>query len=142
MPQRSNSARDVWGERNALDVSIAYNAGGVAPHGATVRATYTVPTARKAAVQNVSSRVRITTVATTPGIRDAYVYYVISAVNYYIVMPMLGNQDNLVSNHSEGYVGVGSVLPVGSAVSIATYDGSTGGQCEYNISVKMTEYDV
>jgi hypothetical protein len=141
MPERSNSARYLWGDRNPASVSIMYSATSVVPHGSTERATYTVPTAKKAQVSGAISLLFLTNVATTAGDRVAVVRVTIGATTYDLVYAAIYPDRNSVGNKDVQNVGQSYFLRAAEKIAILTADSSTGGTVTYNASVLATEYD-
>jgi len=133
-------ARPDWYDRNPVSRVDYYWGSGVAPHGVTTRLSYTVPSGKKAMVEVLVLKVRRNTAATTLGIARASL----------ILTPSGGAPDNfmdacIVNNTvdvKDGWsIGASLALITGDLLEFTTYDGSTGGTCDYWLSYKITEFD-
>jgi len=128
-----------WYDRNPSTQLLWYGGAGIAPHGLIARATYTVPTGKKAFLEYgivVAIRAtapttagRVTTQITiTPSGGSAAGFLVIrwtSAVLDY---------------HESMNVGNAGALAAGDMIQVMTADLSTGGTLDYSAGVKLTEF--
>lgn len=138
----STHTRDSWGDRNPLQAMIRYRGDSVAPHVATERAKYTVPTGKKAQVQNYYTLIHVLTAATTAGVRYILCGFVpLGGTIGHLMVAQLNADKNVIGNVNSGSVGLSTTLLVGDYVVINTYDGSTAGTVDYNGSITITEYN-
>jgi len=133
------SPRAEWYDRNPITKTIGYYATNVAPHSATVRATYTVPTGKKAFLDLISLVLERVTVATTVGLCTIVVRYNEGTGNWLILNARF--QDNAVRASKWNNQGESGVLQASDCVDIFTSDNSTGGEMLYSACVKITEFD-
>jgi len=123
-----------WYDRNPQATQQGYY-GVIAPHADTVRATYTVPTGKKAMVTGVHGHIRRVTAATTVGLvtinfrRQATIYQVLQHV------------DNNVNSMKDVSMLQTTALSAGETLSESTEDLSTGGTMELRIGRHITEFD-
>jgi len=124
-----------WYDRNAINGTVFYLGTGVAPHSVTVRATYTVPTGKKALIGAICLQFLRVTAAGTVGQIHAY----------FDIGPGLGLTgqmlDNNVGAHLEREVNMNSVLLEGEGLGLSTLDLSTGGTVNYGLSAAIMEFD-
>lgn len=136
-----SSSRPSLEDRNPINTALAYSASGVAPHGVTVRATYTVPTGRKARVEDTEVFAFRDSVATTAGQQHAYFGLTPSGgslTNFRRIIT-LGNVVATTFDRANGYSGM--LLKAADAITITTSDASTAGSYTYDIGAKYTEGD-
>jgi hypothetical protein len=133
-------ARPEWWDRNPITNSIQYVATGVAPHGATQRASYTVPAGKKAYVDMVLLTVRRDLAAGAAALAAAYATYTPSGGTETRLFQQ-GDFQNTVNAGQQATITQFGFLGVGDAVKLYTLDASTGGTYTYLIGAKITEYD-
>jgi hypothetical protein len=110
------------------------------PHSPTVRITYTVPAGKKAMVELLSCRVNRVTAATTLGSAQAWWALTPSGgTEKYLLMASL--RTNNVGDNREHGIGATLIMLAGDALKGYTCDTSTGGTCDYFLSLKITEFD-
>lgn len=129
------SPRAEWYDRNPSDQSVGYLAVAVAPHTTTTRATYTVPTGRKAFITALHAEVYRRDAPTTAGKVYAQVFW--SGV----VMLKASHLNATVGSVERSSVGVDNALMAGDTVFIETCDLSTGGTMDYQVGVAIVEFD-
>jgi len=127
-----------WYDRNPVAKHYASNPSSVAPHSATVRWIYTVPSGKKAFISILQAGVTRQTAATTLGQAYAAIYLTISAVSDVILAANLN--DNTVGAKNV-LVASGGVLNAGDSIYGQTMDISTGGTCMYNVNYYTTEFN-
>jgi len=128
------SARPEWYDRNPSQAGINYTATNVAPHGSTVRATYTVPSGKKAFVAAAELDVRRRTAATTLG----------SVLAWLTFGGILGlqvlHENNTVDARRSIETYLGGVLFAGQSLQLSTWDASTGGAMDYVLTTIIVEF--
>jgi len=124
-----------WYDRNPISQSISYVAGNVAPHSATTRATYTVPTGKKALIGGTQNLIRRATVAGTVG--EVLVEFIMPGLMVLIDI----HENNTVGSQSKREISPNSLLLEGDLVQIETIDESTGGTMDYWLYMTVTEID-
>lgn len=113
----------------------------VSPHSVTARLTYTVPGGRYAVVENILLRIRRAAVATTPGIVVAYLNYVPVLQGWSAEHCSVWLTTNSVNDISIICTMLSFTMITGDALWAYTSDSSTGGSCDYSLTVKITEYN-
>jgi len=128
------SSQLAWYDREPIDRTIGYSGSGIAPHTATVRASYTVPTGKKVFVGGLFSAVRRATAATTLGLVMVYANWqaALCYFRYHI--------NNTVDSLDQGNHTIGAVLLEGQVMQLMTWDTSTGGTIDYRMGVVLTEF--
>ena len=130
------STRGFWHDRNPSDLqSTQFTGSAVAPHGATTRWTYTVPTARKAYLGSLMLRWRRVTVAAPVGqitinfriggLQRALVQNTLNAVDSIEMVPLVLNMS----------------LTAANAIDSLSTDLGTGGTCDIHTALQAVEYD-
>jgi len=133
-------ARPEWYDRNPAPAAQFYSGSGVAPHSATVRWTYTVPAGKKAMVEFIECAVWRRTAATTAGSSRGFIQYTPQGGSTVVLLRAevntltLGDKDCVTT-------GQALVLKAGDALEAITEDLATGGNCDYILNVKITEFD-
>lgn len=130
-------ARPEWFDRNPLPTAIGFHASGVAPHGNTVRATYTCPASRKAWISSIFFNVVRLTAAAPAGEVILQAEAPTAGVSAAIIV--LGS--NGVGDRASDGFGQSITLRAADIVRIITQDTSTGGTCRYDEDVAILEYD-
>lgn len=131
--------RQAWYDRNPLAVWKVYSAA-IAPAGATVRWSYTVPVVRKAYLEGGQASVLRQTVAAPVDIAQAFVRYTPSGgsggplAQANLLNNAVGALDT--QNISSSVLGFAGDLFEG-----VTVDASTGGTMVVRITAKFTEFD-
>jgi len=123
-----------WYDRNPIAKSQAYNGSGVAPHSMTVRATYTVPTGKKALIAFAEGVIVRVTAATAVG----WVEVLVQGANNEAFR--LNHINNTVNSYEQGRTYVGYVLLAGQDINLQTQDLSTGGTLSYNVFITSMEF--
>jgi len=124
----------AWYDRNASQAGIYWNSVNVAPHGSTVRATYTVPSGKKAFVCAAELDVRRRTAATTLGTVLAWLTF---AGN--MALQIL-HENNTVDNRQTITCYLGGILLSGQSLQLSTWDASTGGAMDYMLTALIVEF--
>jgi len=115
-------------------VSIDYTAANVAPHTQVVRATYTVPTGKKAFCSRAYSELIRSAAATTLG--KAAVLLVTSTT----LIIVNKHYDNTVGRREWAALSMGGIFLAGDVVTVQTYDLSTGGTMDYIGIIGLMEF--
>ncbi len=130
-------ARPVYYDRNPLTNRISYVAGSVAPHGSTSRATYTVPTGRKAFVSLIQGELLRQTAAAPAG--DAqFIVRDLTGGAHYLTQDILTNG---VGDKAQAVMGANMTMLAAEVIQILTGDGSIGGTFYYSITAQSVEFD-
>jgi hypothetical protein len=133
-------ARPQFYDRNPAHDILTYEGNGVAPHAATQRDTYTVPTGKKAFIGAAEVEVVRQTAASTAGRATIYI-----RVTPYggsgTVLIVVGTWKNAVGDDARLSIGQSICLYAGDVVDIYTSDGSTGGTVDYRGKVHLTIFD-
>jgi len=124
-----------WYDRNPADRTINYSAVGVAPHAMTERASYTVPTGKKAFVGGAAMLLERGSVPTTMG--SVYGNVIFGNNGTWWVTHA---DATLRSNVKETVTFSGVLLPA-STLKIYTQDTSTGGAMDYRICCVAMEFN-
>jgi len=133
-------ARPDWYDRNPAMIWNTYNASGVAPHSLTTRWTYTVPTGKKALLEQAMTYIMRSTAATTLGWASLKIWYQPSGgTNREMVYVDL--YDNTVAAKTISHFSFAMVLLAGDVLTGTSADTSTGGTCNYTLTAKATEFD-
>ena len=133
-------ARPAYYDRNSSSGSLGYASGGVPPHADTVRGTATIAAGKKAFIDSTSLSSTRQAAATTLAFGYIYASYTPSGggANVYLLAPQQNNTVGWVVNP---ILGGSIVLNTGDAVSIGTYDGSTGGTISYYMYIRYMTFD-
>lgn len=134
------AARPVYYDRNPINRTQWYLAGGVAPHGGTSRFSYVVPANKKAFLEMASLAIIRNTAATGAGLTSAAISYVPSGGAQQDMLYAQFINLNQGASDKNGLAQMGELGP-GDGVSSFTTDGSTGGTNQYNIATKIQEFD-
>lgn len=125
--------------RNPLRIFKGYQAFGVAPHGTVVRATYTVPLGRRAVVTSCVLHVNRVTVAAPVGQAVSAVELNQGGLTQYVAKMIL--YDNAVGANKDLPLSGEIWLTENDFIRLVTIDGSTGGTCDYILTLNAMEYD-
>jgi hypothetical protein len=130
------TGRLAYYDRTTLtSVSLALLNAAVAPHGDTVRITYTTPTNRKAFVEAFIVFWRRVTAAAPVGTVVSESDVGLSVVGY------IRNTLNAVDNTDRVALGNCGLLAAGDIAKAHDSDAGTGGTCDYFSSAKIAEFD-
>ena len=124
-----------WYDRNPQPVDEVYIFDGVAPHAATVRFTYTVPTGKKFFLENAFAQVNRYTAAGTAGVAKGLV----QARGAEVIQAKI--QTNNVGDKDSMNVGRSVIALADEVVRGLTADGSTDGTVDYAIGFHGIEFD-
>jgi hypothetical protein len=136
----TSAARPAYYDRNPKDVLNYQEEGAIAPHSATVRWTYTVPTARKAMLQLIEVYLYRDTVATTLGYSDVWINMTPSGGSTYILVDAQLFV-NTIGAAGPSPVSSGIILLPGDAVSGVDFDSSTAGTMSFYEGMEACEFD-
>jgi len=133
-------ARPDYIDRRATTKTSIYSAGGIAPHGLTVRVTYTCPAGKKAYIENIFTQTFRETAATTTGATILLTRLTTADANAGTVLRTHEFQTATyvtINDHSNSV----ALMIAGDVLEGATQDTSTGGGVAITISLKYTEFD-
>jgi len=132
-------ARPAYYDRNATSFLGVYDAGGVAPHGATIRITITLAATRKLLVEAVSFT--LTKAGVSAPVGEAAIYsYVIGSTS--VPLTRLVSSSNVSSTVVTNQSSANFTVFGGETYQIGTYDTSTGGTNNYVAGAKGSQFDV
>lgn len=133
------SPRAEWYDRNAAPQPKTYAANNVAPHVATQRWSYTVPSGKKAWLESLFLFVIRQTAATAAGRSGC----AITVTQDALMVNLLNNEftDNTVNHLKDMFATNFGILVAGNVVTGWTFDESTGGTMGYTIAAKLTQFD-
>jgi len=132
-------ARPAWYDRNPVSRN-GYFAGASGPHAITTRLTYTCPAGKKAILEVMQARVDREIVATTPNYAQAiFEFEPAGGTAYYLLAARI--LTNNVGDKERAELGGNLTMYPGDVLRGRTVDVSTGGQCAYQLSYKLTEFD-
>lgn len=133
-------ARPAYYDRNATSQTIQYVAD-IAPHGTTLRATYTTPAGKKAYIEAAAVYMRCSSAPTAAGRNFAIVRVTDASANLIEICRIDKNANTVVGN---SYAVTSTSMPTvyaGETITIYTNDASTGGTVDYVIGAKVTQFD-
>ena len=133
------SGRPAYYDRNPLMISNNYNQT-IAPAALTVRWTYTVPTARKAYVEQQNSALDRATAAGTAAQMFAGTRYTPNGGSVAVFTYAVANTNTLNQEFSQ-LMGGSMVMLAGDKNDAVTSDLSTTGTVEFLLNGKCTEFD-
>jgi len=133
-------ARPDWYDRNPISKNDNYDILDITPHSTTTRLTYTVPAGKKAMLEILQATVRRRTAATTLG--RAYALWQFTPSGDLTKILLFSRvEDNTVGAKDDHALGTTMAMYAGDRIDGNTYDGSTGGTCDYTLSYKITEFN-
>lgn len=128
-------------DRVATPAHIFFGLDSFGPHGATVRASYTVPTGFKAKINGCYIFIEIGGAAAVPGRRTLTISINSPTIGGLSVMSRsFGANENTLGTVKEAELGFAYTLLTGESVRLTTEDNSTGGFVNYFGSVEITQY--
>lgn len=134
------AARPQFYDRSAATNVLAFDQGGVAPHGDTIRATYTVPVNKKAWMDTVFMRTERTGAAAPVAVVRVSCRYTPSGGSSVLLAHILHRDNTLAIDRTSSLTAMG-YLSTGDTVALHTSDSSTGGANDYTLAAKFTEFD-
>lgn len=137
--------RPAYYDRGAANTLLAYTATAVAPHAATVRATYTVPTGKRAYID--SARVEIINQTPAAGGGIAFLTVNLNSATEGTNVMCGHIQDRVGGTWATGFwvsqvVGAIGLIVAGDTVRIISSDGAATGNANYRAFSKIAEFDV
>jgi len=121
--------------REPTSEEAAFSGNNVAPHGDTLRSTYTVPTGKLAKVSDVSAFIFRRTVDS--GVGNVEVIIASSVRGNMALIKMRDNTLGANQRLSQN----GDFLESGEAITINTEDDGTDGRIDYRVMVSATEFE-
>lgn len=137
---QTSTARPVAIDRNPTDRGAYFVNAGTAPHGSTVRVTYTVPAGKKFFLSYIQSDYLRETAAAPVGLTEIFAL-VVTPLPQNTVPFRIMSLDNNVGAVRSAILQPGLNASAGSVISITTSDASTGGTAKYSCSFHGIEYD-
>jgi hypothetical protein len=133
-------SRPDWYDRNPVAIRNTFFSSAVAPHVDTQRWAYTVPAAKKAAIQNINTQTVRDVAATTAGQADAFIQYTPSGG---AVATLLSTRfiSVTVDTGKINSMGGNMTILTGDLLQGRTQDASTGGSVFYNEGFQGLEFD-
>jgi hypothetical protein len=122
-------------QRSGKTINACFNLYNVTPHSTTTRYTYTVDPGSAALFYLIRFQIMRVEAATTLGTAGIVVYISLDGTNYYPVY------STFLSNNTVGASAISNPfawipLKAGEIFRIDTYDSSTGGSCNYYVTVE------
>lgn len=130
-------ARPIYYDRAPVPTVIAYNAT-VGPHGQTTRASYTVPTGKKAFIESLFAFVQRAAAATAAGNQFGIIGYTPASAAYADIAAPVVNSNTVGTSQALTLTNFG-MMAAGDAIFLQTVDNSTGGtgwhlqSCKFNV---------
>jgi len=133
-------ARPAWYDRNPTTQNFYISVLNQAPHTTTERFSRTIPAGKKAMVEVGQCSLVRRTAATT--LQAAQAFLSITPSGGYET-PLLTAHlfDNTVGARADAFIGQSVTLNAGDIIKGYTFDSSTGGAIDYNMCLKITEFD-
>lgn len=125
-------------DRAPTEIQQSYFGPAIAPHADTTRWTYTVPAARRAAIDLLEFFWRRNAVAAPTGLIQDYIQEGGGLVYLVLFRTTLNAVDNI---QSEGRTGA-YIMVAGAVLSFHTSDLGTGGSCDHMGNAHGIEFDV
>ena len=133
--------RPEYYDRAPLPQLLNFSAFALGPHAATVRASYTVPSGKRAYIELARSFIRRNTAATAVSeVRGTINLNSTDALTNTLVHTEF--LDNATTARHDQVVGVSGLLVAADVVRILTQDAGTGGTCSYYLTAKAVEFTV
>ena len=132
-------ARPIYYDRAAVPKVLAYNAT-VAPHGQTTRASYTVPTGKKAFIESLFAFIQRASAATAAGNQFGIIGYTPSGGAYADIAAPVVQSNALGTSQALTLTNFGMMV-AGDVIFLQTVDNSTGGTGWHLQSCKFNEFD-
>ncbi|HYS77056.1 MAG TPA: hypothetical protein VEM38_13260 [Burkholderiales bacterium] len=136
-----NSPRANYYDRGATTKQAGTLAANSAPHGQTIRWTYTVPTNRRLALEFIGTWQMRDTVAAPVGTWFTLIDYQPSGAGLAATLMIVQNLGNNINDRDTVYVGASMTLYPGDTLRGSDSDASTGGSTRQLPTFKGTEYD-
>jgi hypothetical protein len=134
-----SGARAAYYDRNASAINLLYDAGGIAPHGTTLRASTTIASGKKALVEQQSLYMIRQTAPTTTGLAFATIYVTTGGSDTALGRASIAS--STVNTTSSIVVASQATLYAGETYKLETLDASIGGTILYTIAMKGTLFD-
>lgn len=133
------TARAAWYDRNPISEFDNYQAT-LSPHATTKRYSYTVPSGKKFNLETFLCDATRVTAASTVGTCGCSGGVVNTAATNFTVIE-IQYQDNTVIHVASVYTSTTIMLQAGEGYASYTFDDSTGGSIQYQMTTKGTEFD-
>jgi len=129
-----------WYDRNPYHRFQSFQNNNTAPHAITDRWSYTVPAGKKAFVEAGQTYARRVTAAAPVGLVQVTISIQPSGAGVAILLVSQIITNN-VGDGDHAEIGSGPVLYPGDLIKGTTYDGSTAGTINLNVTSEITEFD-
>lgn len=139
--QTTQIARPTYYDRNAATALVGFSLGGVAPHGTTVRAGYTVPTNKKSFLDSLWMDIIRDGATATFGTVLVRLNYSPFGGGAAIMFQTFQNQGTALVESQTVLPQFGYMSP-GDSFTLTTSDASIGGTNAFNVNAKKTEFDL
>ncbi len=136
-PIQGNAASRQIFERNPESKKAEFVQNNVAPHGSTVRATYTVPANKQAQIDLITGFLFRRSAAAP---EDTVTVKITASIGGRLLT--LQFKDNTVGFTIKESFSRNKLLEPGESVEIETEDDSTGGAINYMLNAAITEFDL
>jgi len=129
-----------WYDRNAESLVGEFIADAVAPHGDTSRIVYTCPKDRQAMVELLTCRVKRRGAAGVTENAESYWNFTpVGKIANRILRAVIIT--NVVGDKDSQAIGGTITMFEGDVLEGWTYNGDTTGECDHDLSYKITEFD-
>ena len=132
-------ARPAYYDRNATSSFVSYS-GDVAPHGDTLRATFTTAAGKKAYIETGVVYIRQSSGASVIN-RSLAVLRIVSGTDTNDVARIDSLSSATTSTSRTDKLAGQPTIYAGETLTIRTLDLSTGGTLDFNIGAKITSFD-
>jgi len=120
----------------ALNMGLA----SAAPHGTTIRASFTVPAGKKADLDDYWLSIFRRSAAGPVGDYFARIRYTQNGGGQVIIDQAFSNDNTVTAQQNARNASLGKML-TGDNIDLATQDSSTAGTVDYNGTMKFSSYD-
>jgi hypothetical protein len=134
----------IYYDRNATSITNNYAAATIAPHGATNRWTYTVPSGRKAFLEFAEVQVIMETVPTVTATQSAQSYLQVTTAagsTKLIMLAMLYGATVVQGSRDTVALGGSMELQPAEVLIGTTVNSFTAGSCWHFLTTKLSEFD-
>jgi len=127
--------------RQGVTRGLVYAAATVAPHGATTRATYTVPAATRAILESCHVSFCVDVLQTAIGLSDARVTVTPDSGGLHTALGCLAGVAITVGSRQSDAGATAVILNTGNVVTIVTEDAATGGSKRFDATAEIYEFN-
>jgi hypothetical protein len=134
------ASRPAYYDRNPLAVYQSYSSNAIAPAAVVVRATYTVPSGKKAFCETLHGFARRRTAAAPVGTWSVGINVTPSGGSNTTILYKRDTK-NVIDDQKEFTISPFGELGAGDKIDLITEDLSTGGTVDYTFITKAVEFD-